>query len=64
MKNLFHAVIILSKHHHHYTFIGKEYKWTQWDRIDISDPLMTLSGLLEMIETEYSIEPSYPCCHR
>mmetsp|Transcript_367 Transcript_367/g.668 ORF Transcript_367/g.668 Transcript_367/m.668 type:complete len:1049 (+) Transcript_367:70-3216(+) len=34
---------------------GKEMKWSQWDRVDIQDPNMTLSGLIEMLDREYGV---------
>jgi hypothetical protein len=37
---------------------GKEWKWTQWDRIDISQPDMTLKGLMGYLEEEYGAELS------
>lgn len=35
---------------------GREWKWTQWDRIDIRDPSMTLAGLIDYVEGEYGLE--------
>ncbi|KAJ1429311.1 ubiquitin-activating enzyme e1 C-terminal domain-containing protein [Ochromonadaceae sp. CCMP2298] len=37
---------------------GKEWKWTQWDRVDVSDPQMTVEGLIAMLDAEYSVELS------
>lgn len=37
---------------------GKEWKWTPWDRIDISQPDMTLAELLKYLEDEYGVELS------
>lgn len=37
---------------------GKEWKWTQWDRIDIFQPDMTVDELIEHLETEYGVELS------
>ncbi len=37
---------------------GKEWKWSQWDSLDIDNKSMTLKGLLDFMEAEYSLEVS------
>ena len=37
---------------------GKEYMWTVWDRIDISEPSMTLAQLIAHLAGEYGVELS------
>ena len=37
---------------------GKEYLWTVWDRIDISEPSMTLAQLIAHLMSEYGVELS------
>lgn len=37
---------------------GKEWKWTQWDRIDIADPTMTVEQLIEYLDENYGVELS------
>ena len=37
---------------------GKEYLWTVWDRIDISEPSMTLAQLIAYLMSEYGVELS------
>ena len=41
---------------------GKEWKWTQWDRIDVSDPSLTIDGLCELLENDYGVELSMLSC--
>ena len=36
----------------------QEVKWTQWDRIDLSDPALTLNGLMAYVEQQYGAELS------
>lgn len=33
-----------------------EWKWTPWDRIDINQPTLTISQLMEFVETSYAAE--------
>lgn len=40
------------------TVQGREWKWTQWDRVDIKDPAMTIDGLIEHLEETYGVELS------
>jgi len=37
---------------------GKEWKWTQWDRIDVKDPSMTIDGLISLLSESYGVELS------
>jgi ubiquitin-activating enzyme E1 len=37
---------------------GKEWKWTQWDRVDISEPAMTIEGLMAHLEEAFGVELS------
>lgn len=37
---------------------GKEWKWTQWDRIDITNPNMTVEQLIDFLTEEYGVELS------
>lgn len=37
---------------------SKEWKWTMWDCIDVHQPSMTLSGLIQYLRTEYGLELS------
>ncbi len=37
---------------------GKEWRWTQWDRIDIAQPDMTIEQLIAHLEEEYGVELS------
>jgi len=41
---------------------GKEWKWTQWDRIDVSNPSLTIDGLCELLENDYGVELSMLSC--
>lgn len=34
---------------------GEEWKWSQWDSIDVSQPTMTLQDLINWVETNYHV---------
>jgi ubiquitin-activating enzyme E1 len=38
------------------TINGKEYRWNQWDRIDIQDTEMTLTGLMTHLREHYHVQ--------
>jgi ubiquitin-activating enzyme E1 len=35
---------------------GTEYRWNQWDRIDIQDTELTLSGLMSHLRAQYNVQ--------
>jgi ubiquitin-activating enzyme E1 len=37
---------------------GQEWKWTQWDRVDVTDPDMTIDGLIAYLDEAYGVELS------
>jgi ubiquitin-activating enzyme E1 len=37
---------------------GKEWKWTQWDRVDVKDPDLTVEGLIGFLSAEYGVQLS------
>ena len=34
---------------------GKEWKFSPWDRIDVEDPKVTLSGFIDLLEDRYGL---------
>jgi ubiquitin-activating enzyme E1 len=37
---------------------GKELRWSQWDRVDIRNPTMTLGELISFLKSEYGVSLS------
>jgi len=44
--------------YHTVTVKGEPYKWSQWDRIDISNPNITLKELITLLDEEYGVSLS------